>query len=102
MKPASAMSFALRKPGRSALVCACAGTFVGGVTVITANAAERRRSRFVSIQHSLCFERAGAASRSIWLRDFTRLRDGWLCKIRQTRSLPGCPLLAVRPEGADH
>src|SRR4249920_1291963 len=26
MKPASAMSFALKKPGRSVLVCACTGT----------------------------------------------------------------------------
>src|ERR1043166_7473476 len=47
MKPASAMSFALRKPGRS--VCANAGTDLAVVTDIAASAAERRRSRFVNM-----------------------------------------------------
>src|ERR1700733_5736755 len=49
MKPASAMSFALKKPGRSALACACTGTDFTVEAVIAANAAERRRSRLVNI-----------------------------------------------------
>src|ERR1700722_5465613 len=52
MKPASAISFALKKPGRSAARCAFTGTDFAAVAVIAANAAERRRSRFVIIVHS--------------------------------------------------
>jgi hypothetical protein len=43
------MSFALKKTGRSALVCACTGTDFAVEAVIAAKAAERRRSRFVNI-----------------------------------------------------
>src|ERR1700733_14055340 len=50
MNPASAMSFALKKPGRSALVCALTGTDFAVVAVIAASAAERSRLRFVSIE----------------------------------------------------
>src|ERR1700730_5418077 len=52
MKPASAMSFALKKPGRSALVCACTGTDFAVEAAIATKAAERSRSRFVSIRTS--------------------------------------------------
>src|ERR1700690_2645227 len=55
MKPASAMSFALRKPGRSALVCASTGTDFAVDAVIAAKAAERRRSRLVNISAPLLF-----------------------------------------------
>jgi len=53
------MSFALKKPGRSALICARAGMDFAVVTVIAANAAERRRSRFVSIEASRQENRIG-------------------------------------------
>ena len=49
MKPASAISFALKKPGRSALVCALAGKDFVVATVIAVSAPERRSSRFVNI-----------------------------------------------------
>ena len=42
MKPASAMSLALRKPGRSALVSAAAGMDLAAMAVIAANAAEQK------------------------------------------------------------
>ena len=49
MNPASAMSFAAKNPGRSALVCAAPGQDFAVVAVIAANATERSRSRFVNI-----------------------------------------------------
>src|SRR6266478_2486081 len=94
MKPASAMSFALRKPGRSALVCACAGTDFVVVTVITANAAERRRSRFVSIS-TLLVLRARRPFFQIHLASRIYAPSRRLAMQNQTtQSLPGCPLLA--------
>src|SRR6266851_7330801 len=49
MNPSSAMALASIMPGHSALACALAGTAFVVVTDIAAKAAERRRSRFVSI-----------------------------------------------------
>src|SRR3981189_911658 len=49
MKPSSAMAFASRMSGHSALACAFAGTGVVVAMVIAARAAERRRSRFVNM-----------------------------------------------------
>src|SRR5260370_41921733 len=49
MKPSSAMAFASRMSGHSALACAFAGTGVVVAIVIAASAAERRRSRFVNM-----------------------------------------------------
>src|ERR1700722_17485639 len=50
MKPSSAMALASRMSGHSALACALAGTDFAVVAVIAANAADRRRSRFVNIR----------------------------------------------------
>src|SRR6516164_7353594 len=52
MKPASAMSFALKKPGRLAVVCACTRPDFVAATVIAARATERRRARFVNISNT--------------------------------------------------
>ncbi len=49
MNPASAMSFALKNPGRAALVCANAKLDFETGIAIAASAAERTNARFVII-----------------------------------------------------
>src|ERR1700730_6963993 len=99
MKPASAMSFALRKPGRSALVCASTGTDFVVDAPIAAKAAERRRSRFVNIFDipstlEFVLKRVGAARRSIWRGEVSHLPRWLTMQNRPTLRLPGCPLVA--------
>src|ERR1700730_10181237 len=105
MKPASAMSFALRKPGRSALVCASTGTDFAVDAVIAAKAAERRRSRFVNIFDipstlEFVLKRVGAARRSIWLGEVSHIPRWLTMQDRPTLSPPGCPVLALNGHGA--
>jgi hypothetical protein len=90
MKPASAISFAAKKPGRSPRGCAFTAMDFAVAAVVAANAAERsRRSRFVIIPYTpSCWgmidcpisahkNRAGwttTATRMVGMR-FQRMRD---------------------------
>src|SRR6266567_2088672 len=74
------MSFALKKPGRSAVVCAVTGTDFAVVAVIAANATERRRSRFVIIFVSFAFQPSSRTqSPQSW---HTKTAASGLCKNR--------------------
>src|SRR6267142_4508219 len=88
MKPASAMSFALKKPGRSSAI---AGMEFAAVAVTAAKAAERRRSRFVSMWAFLLHGVEQARGRHLRNRSrkVTRARRERLCKIGNPRGLAG-------------
>src|ERR1700681_3608995 len=92
MNPASAMSFALRKPGRSVLACARTGTDFAVDAVIAAKAAERRRSRFVNIfdipsRFAACVQAWAGTKKLRSLRAYVYAKSS-------NPNLSGCPLLA--------
>src|ERR1700676_1656202 len=93
MQPASAMSFSLRKPGRSALVCASTGTDFAVDAVIAAKAAERRRSRFVNIfdipsRFAACVQAWAGTKKLRSLRAYVYAKSS-------NPNLSGFPLLAL-------